>query len=330
MDNKLRVVVVGLGSIGKRHTRLLLERSDIQVEVCELSAAFKEAAFKEFGEVPSHDDFAAMLTTKPEVVWLATPTVVHAEQAVAALNAAAHVFCEKPMTDSVAEAGRICEAVKRNQRILNVGFHLHFHPAIKRMKQTIDSGVLGQIMHIHARVGSYFTLECSVSRHQAYKEGSLMWDYAHQPDILYWLLGKKPTALYACAFQAGDLELSSNPNVVVINCEYDGRLISSIHMNYAQMPQRHEYEIVGDKAWAVLDVEVGNMRVGKREDATTETKTFSTDRDDMYRAEHRAFLETVKGERHPETSAKDGLVSMAVCEAAMKSWKAHEPVKIQL
>ena len=330
MEMTRRIVIVGLGSIGRRHGRLLNERSDLSVESVEPNSESLALATKEVGDLPSHTSLHEALKTRPDMVLIATPHSMHAEQAISALQAGSHVFCEKPMSDNLADAIRMKEAAERSDKLLNIGFNLHFHPGLVLLKETIDSGVLGTVLHAHVRIGSYITLVNSLSRYQAVQQGALLLDYAHQPDILYWLLGKKPTALYACAFQAGDLELSSNPNVVVINCEYDGRLISSIHMNYAQMPQRHEYEIVGDKAWAVLDVEVGNMRVGKREDATTETKTFSTDRDDMYRAEHRAFLETVKGERHPETSAKDGLVSMAVCEAAMKSWKAHEPVKIQL
>ncbi|MCG2659534.1 MAG: Gfo/Idh/MocA family oxidoreductase, partial [Kiritimatiellae bacterium] len=215
-------------------------------------------------------------------------------------------------------------------KILNIGFNLHFHPGLKRLKEIIDQGILGTVLHAHARVGTYVTLVNSVSRHQANQEGALFLDYAHQPDLFYWLLKEKPVLVCTSAFQSGNLELSSNPNVAVINCEYKLPLVSSIHLNYVQMPMRHEYEIVGDKGWAVLDLMDGLLRIGTREELKVRTENFVVERDDMYRQEHQAFLDATEGIGKPETSADEGLVSMSVCEAIIKSWKKHEPVRVQL
>ena len=74
MALKRRVVVVGLGSIGRRHTRLLLERDDVSVEVVEPRAEALASVRKELGDVPSHRSFEEMLETTPYVVWVATPT----------------------------------------------------------------------------------------------------------------------------------------------------------------------------------------------------------------------------------------------------------------
>src|SRR4051812_9876905 len=93
MPHKLRVTVVGLGSIGKRHARLLSERADVSVEVVEPSAESLAIARPEIGDVRVHPSFDAMLDTRPDVVWIATPTPLHAQQAIAALDAGAHVFC---------------------------------------------------------------------------------------------------------------------------------------------------------------------------------------------------------------------------------------------
>lgn len=330
MAVKKRIAVVGLGSIGKRHARLLCERPDVWVELVEPNIERLAMARNQLGDLPAYQSFEAMLETAPDIVLIATPHKMHAGQVIQALAAGIHVLCEKPMSDNLADAIKMKEAADRSSGILDIGFHLHFHPGLKRLKEIIDQGILGTALHAHARVGTYVTLINSVSRHQAEQEGALFLDYAHQPDLFYWLLREKPVLVYTSAFQAGNLELSSNPNIAAVNCEYKSLLLSSIHLNYVQMPMRHEYEIAGDKGWAVLDFMGGLLRIGTREDAKVRSENFVVERDDVFRQEHQAFLDAVKGIRGPETSASDGLVSMSVCEATIKSWKKHKPVRVQL
>jgi predicted dehydrogenase len=330
MAVKRKVVIVGLGSIGNRHARLLKERSDISLEIVEPNERAIIKAKEKFGDFHQHASFDRMLTTAPDIVLIATPHRLHAEQTIEALHAGSDVFCEKPMSDSLEDAVKMKEACDQADKLLNIGFHMHFHPALKTLKGVIESHRLGNIVYAHARVGTYITLVNSVSHYQQEQEGALLLDYAHQPDMLYWLLRKVPRYVYASGVQAGNLELSSNPNIADIHCEYDDDLIASIHLNYVQMPQRQSYEIVGDQGWAFLDLEQNELRIGKRQDSTVETKTFTVERDDLYRAEHQAFMDALDGKRPPETSALDGLVSTAVCHATVASWKTRQRVAIEL
>src|SRR6185369_13675398 len=195
LSEKKRVVVVGLGSIGRRHTRLLLERSDVTVEVVETNQEALDLAEKELGKLTNHDSFQSARQTGPDIVWLCTPTPLHAEQTIAALEAGAHVFCEKPMSDSLENARKMQLAAKKTGKVLNIGFMLHFMPAMIRLRELIRQQTLGNILHIHARVGTYITLVNSLSRYQANQKGSLFLDYAHQPDIFYWLTGQAPKSV---------------------------------------------------------------------------------------------------------------------------------------
>ncbi len=328
--SRLRVALVGLGSIGRRHLRLLQERPDVSVEAVETSKEALAAAQRDFGVLPAHISFAAMLETRPDVVWLATPTPLHAEQTMKALAAGAHVFCEKPMSDGVAGALRMKQAADRFRTVLNIGFYLHFWEGMRRLKQLVDSGRFGRVLHAHARVGSYTTLVNSASRYQASQPGSLFFDYSHQPDLFYWLLGRVPASVWAAGFQGGKLELCSAPNVTDTICQYDGDLITSVHLNYVQLPERHEYEVVGDLGWAQVDFFGGWIRFGDRTEGTVCTETFDQPRDDIFRAEHAAFFEAVAGSRAPETSAADGMVSTAICAAAVESWRTGQAVAIDL
>ena len=315
-----RIVVVGLGSIGRRHARLLARRGDLQVEWCESSAEAVTRAQQELG-LPAHvhTSFESMLATRPAMIVVATPHSMHAAQAIAALDAGIHVLCEKPLSDSLEDARAIAAAALRSSATLAVGFQLHFHPALRRVKALIDSGELGSVHHVHCLVGTYVTLVNSQSRYQSRIEGALFMDYAHQPDIFHWLLGQRPTGVYDAAGQGGRLPLQANPNFAAITCDFATPVVATIHLNYLQVPDRHDYEIIGDQGWVSLDMFKGELRHGRQSDASVKIEHFSTERDPLYEEEHQAFLDAVEGRRKPESSTADALVSMEVIAATMAS-----------
>jgi len=330
MEVRRRFVVVGAGSIGKRHARLLNERDDIAVEMVEPNPEALAAAKEEVGDVPAYDSLEEMLKTKPEMVLIATPHGLHCEQTVAALEAGAAVLCEKPMSNDLESARKMKAAADRTGRLLAIGFSLHFHPPMRRLRQLMVDGALGTVIHLDARVGTYYTLMCSKSRYQARQEGALIYDYAHQPDSFYWLLGRAPRRIFAAGMQAGELELSSNPNVVSVICEYDSPLLATIHLNYVQYPQRSEYEAVGDRASAIVDMQKGRIQIYRRDSDEIAVEEAAWDRDELYRDEHQAFIDAVDGKREPETSAADGVVSTAMCQAIYESWKSGQPVDVEI
>ena len=323
MALKVRAVVVGLGSIGRRHARLLSQRPELEVEWCESEPAAVAAAEAELGRPARiHPTFAAMIQSAPELVVIATPHGEHVSQTIAALQAGAHVLCEKPMSDTLASAREMLRAEREVPRVLTIGFHLHFNPGLRRLRELVTSGELGTVVHVHCRVGSYITLVNSRSRYQSRMEGALLMDYTHQPDLLYWILGEAPAGIFASGARGGAPELTSNPNFINVNCDYRRPLIGTIHLNYLQMPERHEYEIVGDRGWAMFDLNSGQLRRGQRSDAREWIETFSVERDPVYVAEHQAFLDAVAGRRAPESPAREAVVSMQIIEAAMASWRS--------
>jgi predicted dehydrogenase len=329
MALKPRVVVVGIGSIGRRHARLLGRRSDIEVEWCEPNRELLADAVREIA-APNHihDDFDTMLQTRPAIVVLATPHHLHAEQSIEALGSGAHVLCEKPMANSPEAARSMLKASNVSDRILNIGFHLHFHLGLRRLKELIELGTFGAIAHMHCRAGSYVTLANSRTRYQRSLEGALLLDYAHQSDLLYWLLRSVPLGVYAMGAHLESPELHSNPNVLSLNFDYARPVLGTVHLNYLQEPERHTYEIVGDEGWAVLDVAALSLTVGTRHNSRTWVESFAVSRDSIYEAEHQAFLDAVNGEAPAESPPDDAMVSVLMAAAAFSSWKSRKRVEL--
>ena len=329
MTQPRRIVVVGLGSIGRRHARLLAQRGDLTVEWCESSAAVLQSAREELGGTHRvHHSFPAMLETQPAMVVIATPHALHAEQTIAALGRDIHVLCEKPMAASLADAELMAAAAARSSARLAVGFHLHFHPGLLRLKELIRLGTLGSIHHAHCHVGSYITLVNSRSRYQRTLEGALLLDYAHQPDILVWLLGLSPRGIYATGGQGGAQEYQSNPNFIAVNCDYDAPLISTVHLNYLQMPERHYYEIIGDQGWATFDLTQGQLRIGRITESSQQVETISMERDPIYRAEHTAFLDAIACKGELESPPQTAIISMRIVAAALESVRTGQRIPL--
>ena len=326
MTKKKRIVVVGTGSIGKRHARLLSERADISVELCDPNILTLNEAIQELGNLPKHLSFERMLKTKPDMLLIASPHKFHVQQTIQGLNIGAHVLCEKPMSDSLNSAKKILKVTTAANQILSYGFSNHFHPGILKIKKLIASGQLGEVLYAHFHVGTYGTLVNSLSRYQSKVDSAILMDYVHQPDLLYWILAKNPSGVYAAAGTGVNLDLLSSPNALTLVLDYDSGLTSSIHLNYLQYPDRYHYEFIGDKGWIYLDLISNSITVGDRKKNITTQEHLKFDRDCLYISEHQAFFDAISGKRLPESPAEEAFQSMIVLEAAIQSWKTKKRV----
>ena len=119
MALKKRFVVVGAGSIGMRHARLLASRKDIVVELCDTDDGALDAAVRKLGVLPLHQSYDAMLQSKPDMILVASPHQWHVPQTLQALEAGIHVLCEKPMSNDLVTAKSVLEVGKHTDKIVS-------------------------------------------------------------------------------------------------------------------------------------------------------------------------------------------------------------------
>lgn len=128
----MRVLIVGLGNMGRSHA--LAHHADPRSQIVGLVNRSTVDLPDALADYPLFDDFeAALAQTKPDLVVVATYTDTHAGYAIAAMEAGAHVFVEKPLAGNVADAARVVEAAKRRNRKLGVGYILRHHPSWQRL-----------------------------------------------------------------------------------------------------------------------------------------------------------------------------------------------------
>ena len=148
-DDLPRVAVVGLG-IGRSHVVGLLQPPALAkiVALCDHNRSRLRRVGEEFGVAARYADFEEMLEKeKPDAVVVATPNDLHAPVAVAALEAGAHVLCEKPLAHRLDAARAIAEAARKRRRFVMLDLSFRFTGGARTAKRFLESGRCGDLYH---------------------------------------------------------------------------------------------------------------------------------------------------------------------------------------
>ena len=193
--DQMRVGVIGCGAISGNHFHAL-EKTEHAVlgAVCDIDPARLKKAMNEQG-VKGYQDWRELIR-QPDIdaVHVCVPHHLHAEIAVAALEAGKHVLCEKPMGVSLKEAQAMVRAARESGKTLTVCFQNRFNSVSLRMKQIIDSGALGNVLGGSAfvtwnRFGAYYA-DSPWRGKWATEGGSVLINQAiHTLDLMKWLAG---------------------------------------------------------------------------------------------------------------------------------------------
>src|SRR5437867_10545303 len=167
--DRVRLAIVGCGNISQLNAPGYLQhpRCDV-VALCDIDSERAKRRARESSITPLiYTDLAQVLDDHAvDAVELFTPTWLHAEQIVAALEAGKHVSCQKPLAVSVAEADRIAAAVTRARTTFRVTENFLYYPPIVKAKELLDAGVIGEpsLVRIHTTrakdiVGAALTMD---------------------------------------------------------------------------------------------------------------------------------------------------------------------------
>jgi predicted dehydrogenase len=312
----VRILVVGCGSIGRRHVRLLRERRDVSVAACDTSAAAARQIKRIGREVRVFTSLGAALARGPEIVVVATPNETHCDVTLKAFEAGAHVLCEKPLADTPRRGRKMVAAAAKHGRVLAVGYCLRFRPSLQHIAKMVRRGELGNLVGGRAMVGTYKTLLCARSDSRS-MYGALILDYTHELDYLRLLFGEV-TRVTCFANDLGDKKRKASPSVAVIVLGHESGALVSVHMDYVQHPQRRILEVYGDRKTVELDFQAGLMRVFDCKKPGYQTLKFPTAVDDMFRAEHQDMLDAVRKGRPPCVDGEAGLRVLETADEAIR------------
>lgn len=156
-----------------------------------------QAAARKYNVPHAYDDWQAMLAAHAfDLVCIATPTVLHAPQTLAALKAGAHVLCEKPTAMDAGEAQAMLDAAQAANRLHMIDHELRFNPNRVRIATMIANGDLGEVRHVNiANIGNSWAHPASRPKGDWWSMadqggGRLGANGSHQVDMLRWWLGE--------------------------------------------------------------------------------------------------------------------------------------------
>ena len=159
-SRKLRVGIIGCGGIAHAHMKSYLHQPDVEVVAgCDLIPGRAKAFFEEFGkpevkcDYKDHTEMLADKSLKLDAVSVCTYNRQHVCCSIAAMEAGLDVLLEKPMCVTMDEAAELLKAEKRTGRILSIGFQPRMDANMKKIKEIVESGVLGQIYYIQTGGG---------------------------------------------------------------------------------------------------------------------------------------------------------------------------------
>ncbi len=325
-----RVLIVGCGSIGKRHARLWRERPDVAVWICDPLESNLHAALEQAPGARPFRHYEEALAEQPDIVFICTPNHLHRPLSEAALAAGCHVLCEKPLADSVANGEAIASAARQASSFFAVGYSLRSHAGLRRVLEIVRSGVLGHLVGGRALVGTYFTLMCATTPYRFEEKNALLLDYTHLLDYMRLFLGEAE-CIHAEAATLGDLPLRPAPNMFSLLVRFRSGALGQIHMDYIQHPQRSLVEIWGDRGVVTYDFQTGKLELFNRERDSYHAHSeehILVARDDIYRVQIETFLEALQGKETLLATAEDGVAALRWAEAAARA--AAEGIAIPL
>ncbi len=147
---KLNIAGIGVGHQGFGDLKKLADENI--VALCDVDPGFSAKARTEFPKASFHTDWRVMLEKEKgiDAVLIATPDHTHAVIAAAAMKAGKHVFCEKPLTHDIREARALARIAKETGVVTQMGIQGHSGDGIRRLREWIEGGVLGEIREIDA------------------------------------------------------------------------------------------------------------------------------------------------------------------------------------
>ncbi len=309
----IRVGVVGTGAMGVNHVRIYHEMEDVELagiadideeRVKALAERYDTDYFTDYKEMFIHLD----------AVSIVVPTKLHKQVVLDALEAGLDVLVEKPVADTIENANVMIKKAEQVNKTLMVGHIERFNPAVMRLKEIIDSGILGKIVSISTRrVGPYNPRIRDV--------GVILDIGVHDVDVIAHLYGRKINQVHAIA--GANIHPFEDHASVHLRLDHD--LSGLVDVNWLTPHKIRKLTVVGLEGVAYLDymdqtVEIhdkGWIRHAKVENS------------EPLRNELDHFIQCVStGERaHP--AGEDGKHALEVCLGAIESYKEEKLVRLE-
>lgn len=322
-----RVLIAGLGSIGKRHARIVRELlpqaqivalrhrnggSDQPADVDHCVTSIEEA-----------------LRFRPQVAVIANPANLHLKTAGPLAEAGVHLLLEKPISNSVDGVADLIRVGRERRIILMVGYNLRFFLSLQSFRRLVKDQRCGRVLSVHAEVGQFLP---SWRPHSDYRTtvsanarlgGGVLLELSHEIDYLHWLFGDVD---WVSAIQrrqsALEIDVDDTAHLVMAFAAREGErpVLASLNMDFIRHDATRTCTVIGNTGSLRWNGASGVVDLFEQDSGAWRTVfAHHEQRDDSYRAEWQHFIQCIASGDAPMISGDDGLAVLRVVEAAQKS-----------
>jgi predicted dehydrogenase len=277
MDSPLRVLVAGCGNMGASHARAYHKMPEFEiVGLVSRGPESRAKLSRELGGLPEFGDYyEALKATKPDVVSINTYPETHASYARAALEAGCHVFCEKPLAETVAEAQSIVDLARAKNRKLVIGYILRVHPAWVRfielartlgkplvMRMNLNQQSHGPAWNWHRNLMDSMSpiVDCGV----------------HYVDVMCQMTGARPTRVQAIGARLTDELKPGMYNYGHLHVTFDDGSVGWYEAGWGPMMSEVAFfvkDVIGPKGCVSIVKDPNEAAAAGSDDIDSHTKT---------------------------------------------------------
>jgi predicted dehydrogenase len=310
-SRKIRVAVVGTGEFGRNHVRVYREMVNVElagvfdVDVERATAASKEFHTKVFGTMEE-------LRGTVDAATVAVPTVAHAVVGCRLMEMGVDVLVEKPMASTLAEADRLLDAARRNERILQVGHVERFNPAVLAVEPVVKRPLF---FEVH-RLGVFTPRSLDVD---------VIYDLMiHDLDILLALVKEEVVEVKAVGIPV----LTEKVDIAHARLEFEGGAVANVTASRVSTERVRKMRFFQEHEYISLDyarrdaLRVGVKRPGPQPEFGFEK--LPAPGVEPLRAELEAFVSAVRSRIAPKTNGKAGRAALELASRVMESIREHE------
>jgi UDP-N-acetylglucosamine 3-dehydrogenase len=310
----LRVGVIGAGAMGKNHIRIYSEMNDVElVGIVDIDKELVGKLAEKYG-TKAYTDYKELLAQGLDAVSIVVPTKMHRQVAIESIETGANVLVEKPIADTVENAEAIIEAAEKNNKMVMVGHIERFNPAVIKLKEIIEEGLLGKIVSISTtRVGPY---------NPRIRDVGVVLDIGvHDIDVISFLYGSPVNQIYAVA----GADIHSFEDHATIHMRLDHELSGLVEVNWLTPHKIRKLTAVGIEGVAYLDYI--DQTVNLHDSAWVRKAKIESK--EPLENELDYFIDCIKTGKQPEPSGTDGKHALMVSLAAIRSYKEAKLIEIK-
>jgi predicted dehydrogenase len=326
-DKPLRVACIGMGWWSDVLADAMKRSNQFEIAACYTRSDEKREAFaRKYGCKPAASYDGILNDRSIAAVINTTPNNVHLETTRAAAQAGKHVFLDKPIANTIADARGLTEACRKARVVLALGYQRRKESHFRWIRKQIDDGVFGKLVNAEANI--------SRDRLGQFQAGS--WRYTtegmpggvmlqigiHYTDVLEYLMGP----IKAVQGSLAQLVLpGENPDIASLILEHQNGARSTLNACYASASEYYLMNIYGKEATAYYDLHQG-LRFLKR--GTHTANPVPCEKNDTIREELEEFADAVRGKGKPEMDGEASTRSLAVLRAGIKSSREGRRVEV--